>query len=189
MAGRRITAAPIPPEMAIQDDTPLAPPEEFPFVEPTVAEGEAERVKVEEAVPEETITELTDEERTWFSTLLTCGRRHKTITVMGDHKVAVQTLNADDDLRIGMYTKAFKDSDAYPRAYQIAVCAAGIRTVDGRPLYQPITDSEDEDAVFAEKVERMRKFYPVVITDIYRAIMDLDTEFAELARKLGKLSG
>jgi hypothetical protein len=186
MAGRRITATPVPPEMILSDsDMPIAAPEEFPSADVPVEE---DRQKVADEVVEE-VTELSDEERVWFSTLLTCGRRHKTITVMGDHKVAVQTLNADDDLRIGLYTKDFKDSDAYPRAYQIAVCASGVRSIDGRPLYQPITESEDEGAVFAEKVSRMSKFYPVVITEIYRAIMDLDTEFAELARKLGKLSG
>lgn len=189
MAGRRITATPVPPEMVTSEEPTLAPPEEFPAVAPEIVGDEAEdRVKVAEA-PGEKVTDLTDEERVWFTTLLTCGRRHKTITVMGDHKVAVQTLNADDDLRIGLYTKEFKDSDAYPRAYQIAVCAAGVRTIDNRPLYQPITEDEDDGAVFMEKVERMRKFYPIVISEIYRAIMDLDTEFAELARKLGKLSG
>lgn len=186
MAGRRITATPVPPEMIQDEVIPLAPPEEFPMID-SPPEEEEDREKV--APETEEITELTDEERTWFSTLLNCGKRHKIITVMGDHKVAIQTLNSDDDLRIGMYTKEFKDSDAYPRAYQIAVCAAGIRTIDNRPLYQPITEDEDENAVFVEKVNRMRKFYPVVITEIYRAIMDLDTEFAELARKLGKLNG
>jgi hypothetical protein len=183
MAGRR-TTAPVPPEMVLEEgDSPLAPPEVFPT---PVTE---DRQRVEEVVSVDQVTELTEEERGWFSALLTCGRRHKIITVMGDHKVAIQTLNADDDLRIGLYTKAYKDSDSYSRAYQIAVCAAGIRTIDNRPLYQPITEGEDEQAVFIEKVERMSKFYPVVITDIYRSIMELDGEFAELARKLGKLTG
>lgn len=190
MAGRRITATPVPPEMVLPEtDISIAEPEEFIAEERIVIpQGEEDREKVEKDTSEK-VTELTDEERSWFSALLTCGRRHKTITVMGDHPVAIQTLNADDDLRIGLYTKEFKDSDAYPRAYQIAVCASGIRTVDNRPLYQPITEDEDSNAVFMEKVNRMSKFYPVVITEIYRAIMDLDTEFAELARKLGKLSG
>lgn len=190
MAGRRITATPVPPEMILSEaDEPIAPPEEFPIItDDPITPTEEDRQKVADT-PVEVVTELTDEERVWFSTLLTCGRRHKSITVMGDHQVAIQTLNSDDDLRIGLYTKEFKDSDAYPRAYQIAVCAAGIRTIDSRPLYQPITESEDEGAVFMEKISRMSKFYPVVITEIYRAIMDLDTEFAELARKLGKLSG
>ena len=184
MAGRRITATPVPPEMVIPDEpVPLAPPEEF-----IPEAAEEDRIKIADPI-EEQVTELTDEERLWFSTLLNCGRRHKTITVMGDHQVAIQTLNSDDDLRIGLYTKEFKDSDAYPRAYQIAVCASGIRTINNRPLYQPITEDEDADAVFMEKVNRIKKYYPVVITEIYRAIMELDTEFADLARKLGKLKG
>lgn len=184
MAGRRITATPV---QAVTDlgggDPLLDAPEDFPAeAAPPVEENRKLVAEVEE------ITELTDEERTWFSSLLTCGRRYKTITIMGEHKVAIQTLTGDDDLRIGLFTKAFKDSDAYPRSYQIAVCAAGVRSVNERPLYQSLEDI-DEDALFAEKVERMRKFYPVVITEIYRAIIELDGEFAELARKLGKLTG
>lgn len=166
------------------EDPILAPPEVFP-----APAGEEKRRKVDEEIVQEVVTDLTDDERTWFAALMTCGRRHKIIPIMGDHKVGIQTLTAEDDLRIGLYTKQYKDSDAYPRAYQIAVCASGIRTVDSRPLYQPITEDEDEQAVFTEKVERMSKFYPVVVTEIYRAIMELDGEFAELARKLGKLNG
>ena len=49
----------------------------------------------------------------------------------------------------------------------------------------PMTPDEDFDA----KVEVLRKYYPIVITQIYNAVMALDQEFAELAVKLGKLDG
>lgn len=68
------------------------------------------------------------------------------------------------------------------------MCAAGIRTINGQPLYQSLTPATD-DEVFDAKVEKLKDYYPIVITKIYRAIMDLDQEFAELAVKLGKIKG
>jgi hypothetical protein len=43
--------------------------------------------------------------------------------------------------------------------------------------------------MFHEKVSRLRKYMPIVITKIYHQILALDGEFFELAQKLGKLDG
>lgn len=134
------------------------------------------------------VTELTDEERRDFASLMTCGRRSKTITVMG-HPVTIQTLTTADEMRIGLYTKTYTDTQlGFQRAYQVAVCAAGIRQVQGRPLFTSLGETTDDEA-FDRSVEAVSEYYPIVVTQIYQAIMDLEREFAELAIKLGKLSG
>ena len=191
MAGQRIPpkepnlGAPPPPV-----DPDIRPPEPF------VSFGDEERIRV--ATPEqeeiaaaaagEQTTELTDEERKWFDTLLTVGRRSKTISVFG-HSVVIQNLNTDDDLRIGLACKEFQGAvPAEARAYQVATCAAGIRSIDGQPLYQPLGETDPQE-MFDQKMARLRQYYPVVITQIYREILALDGEFIELAQKLGKLVG
>ena len=141
--------------------------------------------EVEEA---EKVTKLTDEERMLFVSLVTCGKRSKIIEVLG-HSVGIESLNSEDDLRIGLYTKEYRDSDAYSRAVHIGTCAAGIRTIDGRPLYSALSEDEGPQGVFQAKVEKLKKFYPIALTEIYREILKLDLEFAELATKLGKLKG
>lgn len=169
----------------IQEPT-IRPPQRFP-------EQPEEREKVatpeqEVAAEGEELTELTDEERGWFETLLTVGRRSRTISVMG-HEVVIQNLNTDDDLRIGLFCKEFQGAPpADSRSYQLATCAAGIKTVDGIPLYQPLGAADDQE-MFDQKISRLRQYYPVVITQIYREILSLDGEFIELAQKLGKLKG
>ncbi len=50
------------------------------------------------------VTELSTQERNDFASLLTCGRRFKTISVMG-HSVKIQTLKTGDAMRIGLFTK------------------------------------------------------------------------------------
>lgn len=135
------------------------------------------------------VTELTDQERRDFAALMTCGRRSKKITVMG-HPVVIQTLSTADEMRIGLFTKAYADTQlGFQRAYQVGVCAAGIREVQGKPLVSSLREITSEDEIFDKKVEAVSEFYPIVVTQIYQAIMDLEREFAELAIKLGKLSG
>lgn len=147
-------------------------------------------VEVEEARrPEPEVTTLTEDERRDFSMLMTCGRRTKKITVMG-HPVVIKTLTTADEMRIGLYTKPYLDSRlGFQRAWQVAVCAAGIVEAQGRPLVSDLRQSTDEDEIYAKRVEAVKEFYPIVVVQIAEAVMALEKEFAELADKLGKLSG
>jgi hypothetical protein len=136
----------------------------------------------------EQVTELTDEERMLFLSLLTVGKRSKTIEVL-DHKVTIESLTVADDLRIGLWCKQYEATRGLSRAYQVAVCAAGVRAIDGQPLFQPLSQTTGEEEIFDKKVEYLKDFYPIVISQIYDAVTKLDTEFAEFATKLGKLPG
>lgn len=177
------------------DDIPVDPTVDPDLVPPTMPSEDRRIVASEETLddaerPEPVeVTELTAEERRDFSSLLTCGRRSKTITVMG-HPVVIQTLTTGDEMRIGLYTKKYIDSPlGFQRAYQVAVCAAGVREVQGQPLFRSLREVTSEDEIFDRSVDAVQEFYPVVVTQIYQAIMDLEREFAELAIKLGKLKG
>jgi len=156
-------------------------------VPPPVPQPGAEEQEPPQPPEEEQVTELTDEELGLFRQLMTVGQRSKTIDVMG-HSVTIQNLRVCDEMLIGLHTKPYDDTKAAARAFQLGVCAAGIRAIDGQPLYQPLAPATDEE-IFSKKVEILRDYYPVVISQIYRAIMDLDTEFVELAIKLGKVKG
>lgn len=169
-----------------QPDQDIRPPERIPQDEDRqkVVTSEQEEIAAEG----EEVTELSDEERQWFNTLMTVGRRSKTINVMG-HSVVIQNLCTDDDLRIGLFCKEFQGAaPADQRAYQLATCACGIRAIDNQPIHQPLGEISD-DEIFDVKITKLRKYYPVVITQIYREILSLDGEFIELAQKLGKLEG
>lgn len=133
-------------------------------------------------------TELTEDERQDFTRLITVGRRTKKI-IVADHPVWIQTLRSADEIRIGLYTKPYLDSQAFARSYQVAVCAAGIREVDGMPVFNSLSEITDEDEIFNKKVEVISQYYPIVITQIYEAIRNLEREYSELLIKLGKATG
>ena len=144
--------------------------------------------EVVEEINEEIETELSEDELALFRSLLTVGRRTKNIDVLG-HTVCIESLRVSDDLRIGLYCKEYEQSRAMSRAYQLAVCAAGVRTIDGTPLYSPLLETISDDEIFHQKVERLKNYYPIVINQVYNEILALDAEFAEVAVKLGKLKG
>jgi hypothetical protein len=174
------------------EDIPVDPTVEPGLNPPTPVESRrivGEPIEAPEPAPETEVTVLTDQERRDFASLMTCGRRSKTITIMG-HPVVIQTLNTADEMRVGLYTKAYADTQlGFQRAYQVGVCAAGIREVQGKPLSSSLREITSDDEIFDKSVEAVQEFYPIVVTQVYQAIMDLEREFAELAIKLGKLSG
>lgn len=180
----------------LSEDAPIDPAVEPGIIPPTATPtGETRRVVGdpievdEEPEPKPETTVLTDQERRDFATLMTCGRRSKTITIMG-HPVVIQTLTTADEMRVGLFTKKYADTQlGFQRAYQVAVCAAGIREVQGKPLTSSLRETTSEDEIFDKKAEAVQEFYPIVVTQAYQAIMDLEREFAELAIKLGKLTG
>lgn len=170
-------------------DPALAPPNDRHRVEPP-ADGGPIPVPPPQNLEadEEQVTELTDEERRWFSSLLTVGRRSKTIDVFG-HPVVIQTLTTSDELRIGLYCRPYQETQAFARSYQVAVCACAVRSADGKALFTSLSEVPSEDEIFDAKVAAVEKWYPIVVSQVHRAVMNLEQEFAELAQKLGKAGG
>lgn len=176
---------------------PEIPPVSFPTPEAVLAqeelvEEESRRVVgelvTEEVETEDPVVELTDEERSLFRSLMTVGKRVKTLAVM-DHSVLIETLNIDDELQVGLACREYEGTKAFARAYQLAVCAAAVKEVDGIPLYQALSEDTEPSEAFAKKLEKLKKYYPVVLYKIYRGVLELEQEFAELVEKLGKQQG
>lgn len=141
--------------------------------------------KVDDDTKEEDPGEsLEPHEMALFVTLLTCGRKTKQLEIF-NHVVVVQTLCGDDDLRVAMFVKEYQGTLGEQRAYQIAVAAAGVRSIDGAPLATPLGPA-DEGLLFQEKVKKVSAMYPTVINKIYRGVLDAEKEFVELAERLGK---
>ena len=152
----------------------------------------SERIRVEDPEDEgdgdqkDSETTLSDEERESFRNLMTVGRRTKTVTVF-DHKVVLASLNVGDEMMIGQATKDYVGSQTFPRVWQSATVAAAIRSVDGEAWGQSIYADAEPEVLFEEKWEKVRRFYPIIVQHLYNEVIQMESEFAELARKLGKL--
>jgi hypothetical protein len=150
-------------------------------------EGESGGRIVGELINDDPV-ELSPEEEVNFASLLTCGRRSKTLHLL-DHTVVVETLCAADDLRVGLYAKDYASTIGEQRAYQIAVAAAALRSIDGQPVVNSLFENADEAALFDQKIKIVEKMYPTVVSRIYRAALESEKEFVELVGRLGKSFG
>lgn len=175
-------------------DPDIAPPKRRKAAEGVESSpDEPDRIMVdEEPEPEEDEaedpghTDLSDEERENFRNLMTVGRRTKTVTLF-DHKVVLASLNVDDEVMIGQATKEYVGSQTFPRAWQSATVAAAIRSMDGEAWGQSLYADAEPEVLFEEKWAKVRRMYPLVVQYLYNEVTQMEAEFAELARKLGKL--
>jgi hypothetical protein len=184
---------PTPSAIGGQGDPSLVAPEPFPNLQPPTGAPTELPPLPGAPLPEQPEAknddDLSPEEEIMFASLLTCGRRSKTVTVF-DHTVVVETINCDDDLRIGMYVKDYQGSLGEQRAYQVGVVAAGIRSIDGQPFMPSgLFQDADRSAMFDDRFKKVSAMYPTVVSQLYRGVMDAEKEYIELAIRLGKLDG
>jgi hypothetical protein len=137
---------------------------------------------------EEPVTTLTNEQRQWLSTWTTIGRAKGQVKVLG-HVFDIETLNAADEMNIGLYVKPYIETPAFARAWTVANVTAGIRAVNGQRIFDSLAPIEDESELFEQKVRIVAKSYPYALTPVYDGIQKLDAQFAELAEILGKQYG
>lgn len=146
-------------------------------IEDPEAEGETR--------PEDNRTDLTDEERKQLVSLMTLGKRLKTVNILG-HEVVLSSLMSEDELLIGDYVRPYMDTLAQARAYQIATVASAVRKVDGEQWGISLSENPAPEDGFYLRVEKVKKFHPLVLQYIFNECREIETEFADLARKLGK---
>jgi hypothetical protein len=130
--------------------------------------------------------ELTAEDGVLFETLLTIGRLHRVVTVAG-HSFSIETLKDNEELELGLLIKPYHGSDSYPRAYKIAIIAASVREIDGRPVYQPLSDKEEYSSILRKKFQAWAEYYPVITDLVYAEVVTLEQELIPLVEKLKKM--
>lgn len=149
-------------------------------------DDDSEEPESEVEPKEDPYTSLSAEEKESFRSLMTVGRRTKTVTLF-DHKVALVSLNVDDEVMIGQVSKPHVGSQTFQRVWQSATVAAAIRSVDGEAWGQSMFADAEPEVLFEQKWEKVRRMYPLVVQYLYNEVMNMESEFAELARKLGKV--
>jgi hypothetical protein len=132
--------------------------------------------------------DLTSEENFQFENLLTIGKLEKLVKIAG-HSFHIRTINGDEEVQAGLIIKPFVGSDGYPRAYKIAILAACVEEIDGRPVYSPLGPQEDRLMMMRKKFDIWKEYYPVIQDLVYREITKLEEELNPLVEKLGKMSG
>lgn len=136
------------------------------------SEAPSENLEPQEA---EDITALAEEEplpefdpqwRDEFEGLAFIGSLKRTFTYLG-HQFVIRTLNVDEVMEIALLTKPYQGTMADVKAYQAAVVAACVVTVDGQAPPIPITN-EATDTILLNRFNYVRRhWFPPVLDAIY----------------------
>lgn len=105
--------------------------------------------------------------------LLFLGHLTSGFDLMG-HRFEIRTLKAGEELAIGQIVQEYEGRLGSTKAYAIAIAAACISSVDGRPLTAPLGPSGVTDAIRRDFDYIARSwYYPVVemVYDHYSALV------------------
>ena len=117
-----------------------------------------------------------------FKGLLYLGHLEKEVTSIPFHKFVVRTLTVNEKLEVSLLTKDYIDTIGYNRAYRAAVVAAGLVSVDNRPLLP----SDTKTNIFRQKWEYVTTgWYDAVIDTLYQEIDTLEGKVLEVLQELG----
>lgn len=160
--------------------------EDFAPFDPREPSSNQPRTTVDEVSDDPPAPEFDPRFREEFEGLLFVGSLRKRFRWMG-HEFVIRTLVTEELLEVALVSKPYQGSLGEIKAYQSAVVAASILSVDGKPPPIPITDEmSDVEARFQYVI---RHWQPVVIDMIYGQVMDLEAKVTAVLASMGKAGG
>lgn len=142
----------------------------------------------DDEVQVEPLPEFDERMKQPFEGLLFLGRLQRTFHWMG-HSFVIKTLNVDEILEVGLVHAKYVGTMGEVKAYQAAVVAASIVSVDGKPPPLPITN-EASDTLLAARFEYVKgSWFPPTVDVCYEQYLFLEKQMFEVIEAMGKASG
>lgn len=159
-------------------------------IHPDLVPGEPPLDLAEEVVEDEILDVAFDEKYVEdFDGLMYLGALTKTFEWVG-HKFVIRTLTADEYLMVALLTKPYANSIGEARAYNTAMVAMCVVSVDGQPLPLPIM-AEKNDAAWAHQRFNYVKsrWFNFTIDLVNSQFLELEFRANEVLRQMGEASG
>jgi hypothetical protein len=138
-------------------------------------------------VPED-IPEFDPRVKEDFEGLMYLGRLTDEFKWLGHHFV-IRTLTVDEILEVGILHRLYSETVSDTKAYQAAVVAACVITVDGKALPMPLsTEPTDTDLINKFRYVK-RSWYPQTLDAIYERYLLLEAKVDEVIKAMGKVPG
>lgn len=172
-----------PEEIAHKVSTEPSP--EVPPSEPVddIDEPEAPAEEAEEPLPQFD-ARVADE----FKGLLYLGALTSEFDWTG-HRFKIRTLHVGEFIEIGLAVKKYEGSMAFDRAWQAAVVAACLISIDGRPMPTPVT-LDEMDTPFANSFRFvLDKWFAPTLEAVYARYIDLEVTVGRVVESMGKATG
>lgn len=155
---------------------------------PDAPEPEQEQEPEPEPTLSETIEEFDPRHRQPFSGLLYVGALTGKVSVYG-HQFVISTPTQTERLQMGLVVQPYQETMAAEVAYQAALVAAYLVSIDGRELPQPVLTNPKETALqdrFEWVTENIRR---PVIGKLFDHCLELEEKVDKVLEAMGKASG
>lgn len=141
----------------------------------------------EEDPPDDDLPVFDERWREDFEGLAYIGRLTREFPYLG-HKFVIRTLNIEEILEVGLLAKSYQGSLAESKAYQAALVAACVVSVDGVPPPMPITTSP-EDTMILNRFRWVRQnWFAPVLDKVYGEYLRLEYDVERVMQALGEAS-
>lgn len=137
---------------------------------------------------EEPLPEFDPRWKNDFEGLLYLGKLKKMFNYVG-HKFVIRTMTVGEVIEIGLLTRDYVNTLGEIKAYQSAVCAACVVTVDGQAPPIPITDERADTVLLNRFTYINAHWFPPIIDKIYEEYLLLEDRVRQVLEEMGKPVG
>lgn len=142
----------------------------------------------QEETPNEPLPEFDPKVREEFTGLLYLGKLSDKFFWLG-HEFVIRTITTDEILEVGLIAKKYADTLADVKAYQAALVAACVVTVDGRPLPSPLTVDPSDTALLNRFQYVIKNWYPSALNAVYEQYLLLEAKVERVLDAMGEAPG
>lgn len=122
-----------------------------------------------------------------FDGLLYLGRLTDSFSYAG-HEFTIRTLSTGELLEVALLHKPYAGTMGDAKAYQAALAAACMVSVDGKPMPLPITNEATDTALVNRFEYVKRTWFPPLIDVIYGRFLDLEDKVDRVLEAMGNPS-
>jgi len=146
-------------------------------------------VNQEEEILEEELPEFDPQYAKDFDGLNYLGALTSQFEWLG-HKFVIRTLTIDEYLAVATLTKDYQETIGVTRAYETAIAALCVETIDGKSLPTPV---QEETLGYAWAYQCFNfvkgRWYTYTIKKIYEEYLQLEARAEEVIESMGNASG
>jgi len=116
-----------------------------------------------------------------FEGLLYLGYLQSEVTQIPFHKFIVKTLTVNEKIEVSLLTKPYVDTVGFNRAWKAAVVAAGLVSVDDRPL---VAINKNTNTLQQKYDYVINNWYDIVVEILYNEIQKLEDKVIIVLQEL-----
>ena len=102
------------------------------------------------------------------------------------HRFVIHTLTQGELLIASNLIERYESTIGRNRAYKASILACAVKSVDGQPLYQPLSESEAKEDMTRKAFDVVLQWFPNVVDELYDRFEHLDRQVSSVVKSLGE---